>query len=158
MRTCCIIERAAKRRLLPTRRSVFKLGQSGVQPLRQKCSPPQAWMVSLPALPLFVASSADDVAAHGANMAVDGSSNTFWVEQPAQQDMQASLTRCHLRHAAYYYLRSWGDLCKRQQSWATVQAQSLCLSMPILPALKIGSRHEVPMRLRGVLIGCCCLI
>ena len=77
-------------------------------------------MVSLPALPLFVASSADDVAAHGANMAVDGSSNTFWVEQPAQQDMQASLTRCDLRHAAYYYLRSWGDLCKRQQSWATV--------------------------------------
>ena len=54
--------------------------RSGAQCLSQKG--PASGMEDVAARGAVAASSAADVTAHGANMAVDGSSNTFWVGWP----------------------------------------------------------------------------
>ena len=55
----------------------MKLGQAGDRCLSQKGS--AAGIEDVAARGAIAASSAADVAAHGANMAVDGGSTTFWV-------------------------------------------------------------------------------
>lgn len=74
----------------------LRLGQSGEQCLSQKGS--ASGMEDVAARGAVAASSAADVAAHGANMAVDGNSNTFWAsaldaEGPVEMTVDIGSTR-----------------------------------------------------------------
>ena len=101
----------------------MKLGQKGNQCLSQKGS--AAGIEDVAARGAIVASSAADVAAHGANMAVDGGSNTFWVHCSARIDFA---TTCVESFASFLF---------------ALQASEMDPAGPVELVLDIGSPRKV---------------